>query len=120
LRPIKECRRGEKKLELQQFKAEFFKALSHPLRIQILELLREGDKYVNELQAHMGVESSVVSQQLAILRSKNIVAGIKDGNRVAYSVKDTTIYELLDVAKKIFNNQLSDTISMLNKIKESP
>lgn len=103
-------------LSLQQFKAEFFKALSHPLRIRILELLYDGDKYVNELQEHMMVEHSVVSQQLKILRDKSIVIGVKEGNKVAYSVKDPMIYDLLEIAKKIFNNYLTHTISILNKI----
>ena len=69
-------------LELQRFKADFFKALAHPLRIRILELLADGDKNVNELQVLIGSEGSAVSQQLAILRSKNIVYGTKDGNKV--------------------------------------
>lgn len=108
------------KLELQSFKAEFFKALAHPLRIRILELLRKGDKYVSELQADMSVDSSVVSQQLAILRSRNIVVGIKEGTKVAYSVKDPLIFELLDVAKRIFNNNLNDAINMLQKLDDEP
>ncbi|TGV04977.1 ArsR family transcriptional regulator, partial [Mesorhizobium sp. M00.F.Ca.ET.186.01.1.1] len=72
-------------LELQQFKANFFKALGHPLRIRILELLAEGDKNVNELQTLIGSEGSAVSQQLAILRNNNIVYGTKDGNKVTRS-----------------------------------
>lgn len=102
--------------ELQTFKADFFKALSNPLRIRILELLREGDKYVHELQEHMNVESAVVSQQLAILRNKNIVLGVKDGTKVMYSVKDPLLFDLLDIAKRIFNNSLNDTIQMLKDI----
>ncbi len=102
--------------ELRVFKSEFFKALANPLRIQILELLRSGDKYVHELQKHMGVDNAVVSQQLAVLRNKNIVIGIKDGVKVMYSIKDPLIFELLDVAKRIFNNSLNDTIQMLREI----
>lgn len=105
-------------LELQKFKAEFFKALAHPLRIQILELLAQGDKNVNELQALVGSEGSAVSQQLSILRNKNIVHGTKDGNKVMYSLRDPMIIELLEVAKQIFNNHLVDTISMLDRFKE--
>lgn len=104
---------------MQQFKAEFFKALAHPLRIRILELLSEGDKNVNELQSIIGSEGSAVSQQLTVLRAKNIVSGVKDGNRVVYSLKDPTIVELLVVARKIFNNHLIDTISALDKFKEN-
>ena len=105
-------------LELQQFKADFFKALGHPLRIRILELLAEGEKNVNELQTLIGSEGSAVSQQLAVLRNKNIVTGSKDGNKVTYSLRDPMIAELLSVARQIFNNHLIDTISMLDRFNE--
>lgn len=104
---------------MQQFKAEFFKALAHPLRIKILELLSEGDKNVNEIQNLIGSEGSAVSQQLTVLRAKNIVVGTKDGNRVVYSLRDPMIVELLSIARQIFNNHLVDTISMLDKISEN-
>ena len=103
---------------MQKFKADFFKALAHPLRIRILELLAEGDKNVNEIQTLIGSEGSAVSQQLTVLRAKNIVYGTKDGNRVIYSLRDQMIVELLSVAKQIFNNHLVDTISLLDKIGE--
>ncbi|WP_075981953.1 ArsR/SmtB family transcription factor [Bacillus massilinigeriensis] len=102
-------------LELQRFKADFFKALAHPLRIRILELLAEGDKNVNELQALVGDEGSAVSQQLSILRNKNIVYGTKDGNRVTYTLRDPMIMELLVTARQIFNNHLIDAVTMLDK-----
>jgi DNA-binding transcriptional ArsR family regulator len=105
-------------LEMQRFKAEFFKALAHPLRIRILELLSEGDKNVNELQSLIGSEGSAVSQQLTVLRSKNIVSGTKDGNKVVYSLKDPMIIELLSVARQIFNNHLVDTITMFDKFND--
>ncbi|WP_394137985.1 ArsR/SmtB family transcription factor [Cytobacillus oceanisediminis] len=105
-------------LDMQQFKADFFKALAHPLRIRILELLAEGDKSVNEIQSLVGSEGSAVSQQLTVLRTKNIVTGTKDGNRVIYSLRDPMIIDLLTVARQIFNNHLVDTISMLDKINE--
>ncbi len=104
---------------MQQFKADFFKALAHPLRIRILELLAEGDKNVNEIQTLIGSEGSAVSQQLTVLRAKNIVYGTKDGNRVIYSLRDPMIVELLSVAKQIFNNHLVNTISLLDKIGEN-
>ena len=105
-------------LEMQRFKAEFFKALAHPLRIRILELLSEGDKNVNELQALVGSEGSAVSQQLTVLRAKNIVTGTKEGNRVIYSLRDPMIVELLTIARQIFNNHLVDTMTMLEKLND--
>jgi len=103
-------------LEMQQFKAEFFKALAHPLRIRILEVLSEGEFGVNEIQNAIGSEGSTVSQQLMVLRTKNIVVGTKNGNRVIYSLRDPLIIDLLAVAKQIFNNHLVDTINILDKI----
>lgn len=105
-------------LEIQQFKADFFKALAHPLRIRILEILSEGDKSVNEILSLVEMEGSAVSQQLTILRAKNIVTGKKEGNRVIYSLRDPVIMELLLVAKKIFNNHLVDTLSLLDRMEE--
>ncbi len=104
---------------MQRFKAEFFKALAHPLRIRILELLADGDKNVNEIQNLVGSEGSAVSQQLTVLRAKNIVTGTKDGNRVVYSLRDPMIIELLSVARQIFNNHLVDTITMLDKFNDT-
>lgn len=103
--------------ELQQFKAEFFKALAHPMRIQILEVLCDGERTVNKLQKILGSEGSAVSQQLAVLRNKNIVYGVKQGTMVIYSLRDPLIKDLLAVAKKIFNNQFVDTISLLDSIR---
>lgn len=103
--------------EIQEFKADFFKALAHPLRIKILEVLAQGDRTVNEIQSILGSEGSAVSQQLAILRSKNVVYGMKDGTSVIYSLRDPQIKDLLRVAKQIFDNHLVNSISMLENIK---
>ncbi|MCC6177838.1 MAG: winged helix-turn-helix transcriptional regulator [Chloroflexi bacterium] len=93
---------------LQGFKAELFKALAHPARIRILELLRSGEKTVSELQALLEMESSTVSQQLALLRARHIVSGRKQGTSVHYRVVDPLMFELLDVARRIFDNHLVD------------
>jgi len=103
---------------LRVFKAEFFKALSHPARIKILELLRGGELSVTELQERLGIESSSVSQNLSVLRHKKIVDSRKAGTTVYYSVHDPAVFELLDVARRIFNNQLLDTRSTLEQLKE--
>ncbi|HLH32233.1 MAG TPA: metalloregulator ArsR/SmtB family transcription factor [Terriglobia bacterium] len=102
--------------QLGIFKAEFFKALAHPLRIQIIDALRDGEFGVNELCERLQVEQSTVSQQLAVLRSRNIVVGRKEGLNVYYSVRDTTVFKLLDVAKQIFNNQLIGVKDMLKEM----
>lgn len=103
---------------LRNFKADFFKALAHPARIKILELLRGSELSVTELQEQLGIEPSTVSQNLSILRQKYIVDSRKAGTTVYYKVRDAEIFELLDVARRIFNNQLINTQSTLAQLEE--
>lgn len=102
--------------ELSNFTAEFFKALSHPLRIRILNALRGGEVGVNELSGRLEVEQATLSQQLAVLRKSNIVSGRKEGQNVYYSARDTEIFRMLDVARRIFNNQLIDIRDLLAQL----
>jgi DNA-binding transcriptional ArsR family regulator len=103
--------------DLRRFKAGFFKALAHPLRIAVLDSLRQGELGVNELCALLKVEQSSLSQQLAVLRSRSIVVGRKEGLNVYYSVPDPAVFKLLDDAKQIFNNQLVEVRQLLAQIK---
>ncbi len=102
--------------ELSAFTAEFFKALAHPLRIKILNALRQGEVGVNDLSSRLGVEQSTLSQQLAVLRKSNIVEGRKEAQNVFYSVRDPAIFQLLDEAKKVFNNHLVDVRDLLSQL----
>src|ERR1041384_2468196 len=113
---------------LSDFKADFFKALAHPLRISILDALRDGELTVNEISQRFEVEPANASQQLAVLRNRNIVIARKEGAGVFYSVtdktlfklldvaRDKTLFKLLDVARDIFNNHLIGVRSMLEEI----
>ena len=104
--------------ELQLFKAAFFKALAHPVRIRILEVLVRGDRSVQELQQMLGLEQPVVSQQLKVLRTSNIVVGRKEGLRVRYAVRDPLVADLLGTARQIFNNHLVGTQDLLRQLRE--
>ncbi len=88
------------------------------MRIVILELLRAGEKPVSELQAALGIDQSSVSRQLAVLRTRNIVEDRKEGTSVYYRVRDPVVFQLLDVAREIFNNHLIDTHAMLQQLAE--
>ena len=102
--------------QLSDFKADFFKALAHPLRISILDALREGAMTVNEISQRFDVEQANASQQLAVLRNRNIVVTRKDGANVYYALSDKSIFKLLDAAKEIFNNHLVGVRGMLEEI----
>jgi DNA-binding transcriptional ArsR family regulator len=102
--------------ELQTFKARFFKALAHPTRIRILEILVRGGRTVYELQEALTLEQATVSQQLAVLRNQGIVSAEKEGLSVRYSLRDVLVGELLEVARRIFNNHLVSTRDLLREL----
>jgi DNA-binding transcriptional ArsR family regulator len=101
---------------LQDFKADFFRALAHPIRIRILEALGSRDHSVHELQEALGLEQPIVSQQLAVLRGKNIVTPRKLGTTVRYALADPLITRLLAVARQIFNNHFVGTQVLLREL----
>lgn len=72
-----------------------FKAISHPLRLNILCVLGTGKVSVQDILKAVGTSQSNVSQHLRLLRDKGIVESEKDANRVFYSVKNETIKQLL-------------------------
>jgi DNA-binding transcriptional ArsR family regulator len=104
--------------QIAHFKAEFFKALAHPIRIRIVDCLRGGEKGVSELSEMLHLEPANVSQQLAVLRFRNIVMGRKSGSSVFYSVSDPALFKVLDVAKEIFNNHLLGVRDMLAEMND--
>ncbi|HMO58582.1 MAG TPA: metalloregulator ArsR/SmtB family transcription factor [Roseiflexaceae bacterium] len=101
---------------VNRFRAEFFKALGHPVRIVILETLSSGEKSVSEMQEVLGIEQSSVSRQLAYLRIRGIVDDRKEGAAVFYRLRDATVLQLLDAARTIFSNHLIDTQNMLQQL----
>jgi ArsR family transcriptional regulator len=76
--------------------AEFLSTLAHPLRLQILELLRGGEMCVCDLQAALKQRQACVSQHLMALREAGVVTCRKAGLRVYYQIGDARLPELLD------------------------
>ncbi|MFZ6004016.1 MAG: ArsR/SmtB family transcription factor [Actinomycetota bacterium] len=84
---------------VSEVKAELFKALGHPARIRVLEVLSSGPHSVGDMQPLVGIESSHLSQQLGVLRRAGLVTTRKLGASVIYSLADPLLAELLAVAK---------------------
>lgn len=104
--------------DLQAFKASFFKALAHPIRVGILEELVRREMSVQELQVALGLEQPLVSQQLGVLRANNVIVGRKEGVAVRYRVRDRLVGDLLGVARAIFNNHLTGTQDLLKLLRK--
>lgn len=98
-------------------KAELFKALGHPARIRILEVLSDGERSVGEIQRLVEIEQSNLSQQLTVLRRAGLVTSRKEGSTAIYSVKQETLVQLLWVAKRLLINLLSETTDLLDDLR---
>lgn len=78
------------------------KAMSHPLRLKILCVLGEREISVQDIVDNVGTSQSNISQHLAILRDKGILASRKDANRVYYRVGDDRTLKLIDMMQQVF------------------
>jgi len=86
----------EKKENESKFKAKIFKALADPVRLSILDFLRDGEKCVCEIIPHVALIQPVVSRHLKILKDSGLVRDRKDGNRRLYSITDSKISQIID------------------------
>src|SRR5208337_913817 len=98
---------------LRRFKADIFQALAHPTRIAIIELLGNRELSAGELIDGLGMEQANVSQHLAVLRSRHLVANRKAGNQVFYSVRDPMLLEVLALMRSYFQSHLAESLAML-------
>ena len=100
---------------LRQFKAEIFQALGNPTRIAIVDELRDGALTVGVLAERLDAEQSNISQHLAVLRARQIVTTRKVANQVFYSVRDPLPWKMLDLMRRYFEKQVSESVTILEK-----
>jgi DNA-binding transcriptional ArsR family regulator len=103
---------------ISERKADLFRALAHPARIRVLEILAEGERSVGELQPLVGIEGSHLSQQLAILRRAGLVSSRKHGASVTYEIRDPDLVALLAVAKRLLIHSLTESQDLLADLLE--
>lgn len=95
-------------MEIRAYKwqARMARALAHPTRIAILEMLRRGEVCVCEMCPDLEAGQANVSQHLAVLRNSNLVTARRDGTRMMYRVTDERIFQVLDLMGSIAHDQL--------------
>jgi len=101
---------------LRSYKANVFQALSHPTRIAIIEVLRDGELSAGAIQERLSVEQANLSQHLANLRSRQLVTNRKEGNQVFYSLRQPDLIKVLDIMRHYFQAHLTETVQMLHQI----
>jgi ArsR family transcriptional regulator len=90
---------------IRELESEVLRALGHPVRLAILELLRDGERCVCEIEPELGLRQPNISQHLAALRAARLVATRREGARVMYRVVDPGIFQVLDLLPGIVRRQ---------------
>lgn len=77
--------------------AEMLRAVAHPLRLRILELLEDGTpRCVSEIQEHLNVRQSVASTQLTLMRDRGVLLARRDGTQVFYSLANPAVCQVIN------------------------
>jgi DNA-binding transcriptional ArsR family regulator len=99
--------------QLVELIAERFRILSEPVRIRLLDALREGEARVQELQAAIGASQQNVSKHLGVLLRAGIVTRRKDRNFAVYAIADDEVFELCDQVCGGLRRQLDELDALL-------
>jgi DNA-binding transcriptional ArsR family regulator len=93
--------------------AERFRVLAEPMRIRLLEAMREGEMSVKELQEATGASQQNVSQHLGVLLRARVVERRKEGNFSRYSIADPVVFSLCDEVCGGFRRELEELDALL-------
>ena len=81
--------------ETAQRVADVLKALAHPLRLRIVELLKGGRMCVGDIVEELGVKQSITSQHLNLMRNRQVLTCHRDGAKIYYEIKNPNAIKLL-------------------------
>lgn len=94
--------------------AHRFRVIGEPMRIRLLDALRDGPLTVNELAEALGASQQNVSKHVGLLAQAGIVAREKDGNRVRCSIADQSIFELCEIVCGGLRQQVAELDELLS------
>lgn len=94
---------------LYEIKANLFKALAHPARVRVLEILvaADGPCPVSDILTALDIEASLLSQHLSVLRRHHVLTSTRAGNTVTYELAHPQVADLLKVARSFLLDRLA-------------
>lgn len=99
--------------ELAELIARRFRAISEPLRVRLLDLLRDGELSVNELAERLGAGQQNVSKHLAVLVDAGMLGRRKEGTHVYYRIADEGVFALCEQVCGTLQSQLSTLTALV-------
>ena len=90
---------GKMQIQIEKLEqaASKLRAMAHPMRIAIIELLHDGNQMsVTEIYKKLQIEQAAASHHLNILKNKGVLASKRDGKKIFYSIKNQVLTEIID------------------------
>ena len=99
-----------------KIKADFLKALAHPMRLQIIELLKNGEKNVGSIMKVLSIQQSSLSRHLTVLREAGILKSRQQGTVIYYDIEDHDIFHVLRPIAEMLRKKLKKTEAVLSSL----
>jgi len=102
--------------KIYELHAEICKTLANPLRLEIINAVRDGEKNVNELASIVKVSQSNISQHLTIMRQKNIVNTRRDGSHIYYKLAYPEMIKACEIIRGVLQKQLAGNAQLSKRV----
>jgi len=102
--------------KLYELKAEILQAIAHPIRLAVVDFLKDGEQCVCDIARHVGAGRSNVSRHLAVMLRAGVLECRKDGLRVMYSLKTPCVLNFLSCVSGVLREQMESTKALLRKL----
>jgi len=109
---------GDSETRIYEMQADACLALANPKRLQILNLLKDGEMSVAKLTEEMGINKANISQHLAILRQKNILEARRQGTTIYYRISNPKIIDACTIMRGVLIEMLKEKVKLSKRIKE--
>ncbi|MFH1493093.1 MAG: metalloregulator ArsR/SmtB family transcription factor [Candidatus Omnitrophota bacterium] len=102
-----------------KIQADFIKGLAHPIRLQIIELLKKGEQNVGNIVKALGVQQASLSRHLTILKESGILAARQQGLLIYYRIGDCDIFKILKPIRTLLCKRLKKTEGALRSLERA-
>ena len=105
--------------ELYKMQADVCKVIANPVRMELIDILKGGEKSVSELVDATGLHKANISQHLSLLKSSGVADSRRDGQNIYYSISNRKILDACSLMREVLVEQLESQQVIINKIKAS-
>ncbi len=99
--------------QIYTYHAEMCKVFSHPKRLELINILREKEMSVGEMSQKLGLAPANLSQHLAMMRERHILASRKEGNMVYYRIANPKLLQAFDTLREMLFEQIRQDAALI-------